>query len=199
MSICIFGGSFDPVHRGHKKLALYITEKFGIGKMLIIPAAMSPFKESTGASEEERLTMCRLAFSEECFFVSDIEICRGGKSYTVDTVKKVREMYPDEKIYLLIGSDQLLHFDKWYRFSDILEAVTLLCVSREEGVKKEELEKFADTRLRNYGECKIVDFEPFEISSTKIRKMISEGEDVSEFIDKEVYSYIREKGIYKNV
>ena len=118
--ICIFGGSFDPVHKGHKKLALFIAEMLRLEKMLIIPAGLSPFKSSTGADEAQRLEMCRLAFPEDIFGVSDIEIKRGGKSYTVDTVTAVRELYPEEKIYLLIGSDQLLSFDRWYRYRDIL-------------------------------------------------------------------------------
>lgn len=195
--ICIFGGSFDPVHKGHKKLALFVSEKLGLSKMLIIPAAMSPFKTNSGASEDDRLNMCRLAFSEDIFEVSDMEMARGGKSYTVDTVEAVREMYPDEELYLLIGSDQLLSFDKWYRFSDIMKNVTLCAVSRESGKKREELSAFADENLRRYGECVILDFEPFEVSSTQIRKLSASGENIEDLVDKEVFGYILSKGLYK--
>ena len=196
--ICIFGGSFDPVHKGHKKLALFIAEKLKLEKMLIIPAGLSPFKKSTGADEEQRLTMCRMAFPEEIFEISDIEIRRGGKSYTVDTVEAVKKLYPDEKIYLLIGSDQLLSFDRWYRYRDILSMVTLVSVSRERAVEEEALNAFADERLRPFGECLIFDFEAFEISSTLLREGLSSGADVSEYVDGKVAAYIKEEGLYKN-
>lgn len=196
--ICIFGGSFDPVHKGHKKLALFVAGKLSLKKMLIIPAGLSPFKKSTGADETQRLTMCRLAFPEDIFEISDIEIKRGGKSYTVDTVTAVKELYPGEKIYLLIGSDQLLSFDRWYRYRDILSMVTLVSVSRESGVETEKLNDFADEKLRPYGECIIFDFDAFEVSSTFLREKLSSGEDVSEYIDGNVSAYIQKEGLYKN-
>lgn len=196
--ICIFGGSFDPVHRGHKKLAVFVAERLKLRKMLIIPAAMSPFKKSSGATESQRLEMCRIAFPEDIFEVSDIEISRGGKSYTVDTVDEVRRLYPDERLYLLMGSDQLLSFDRWYRFKDILSQVTLVSVSREHTVETERLEGFADERLRPYGECIILDFSAFEISSTVLREGISEDRDMSEFIDEGVAAYIHREGLYKH-
>ena len=196
--ICIFGGSFDPVHKGHKKLASFVAERLKLNKMLIIPTAMSPFKKSSGATEEQRLEMCRKAFPEAIFEVSDIEISRGGKSYTIDTVESVKRLYPDEKLYLLIGSDQLLSFDRWYRFGDIMSAVTLVAVSREKAVENIELEKFADEKLRPYGECIILDFEAFEISSTLLREGLYEGKDMSDFIDEGVAAYIQREGLYKD-
>ncbi len=197
--ICIFGGSFDPVHKGHKKLADFIVERLSPEKMLIIPAFMSPFKNSSGATESDRLRMCELAFPESHFEISDIEISRGGKSYTVDTVSAVKKLYPDKKLYLIIGSDQLLSFNKWYRFADILSLVTLVSVSREEDVGFAALEEFSDNRLRVYGEVKIFDFSPLEISSTVLREKINSGEDTSQYISEAVRDYIDRKGLYKNV
>ena len=196
--ICIFGGSFDPVHKGHKKLALFIAEKLQPEKMLIIPAGLSPFKSSTGADNAGRLEMCRLAFPEDIFETSDIEIKRGGKSYTVDTVAEVKELYPDKKLYLLIGSDQLLSFDRWYRYRDILSMVTLVSVSRESSVETERLNEFTDERLRPYGECMIFDFEAFEVSSTFLRERLSSGENTELYIDPSVSAYIQKEGLYKD-
>ncbi len=195
--ICIFGGSFDPVHKGHKKLALFIAEKLKLRKMLIVPAGLSPFKKSTGADELQRLDMCRAAFSEDIFEISDIEIKRGGKSYTVDTVDAVKKLYPDEKIYLLIGSDQLLSFDRWYRYRDILSMVTLVSVSREKTIETAALNAFADEKLRPFGECIVFDFEAFEISSTLLREKLASGEDVTEYLHSEVVSYIQKEGLYE--
>ena len=196
--IGIFGGSFDPVHKGHKKLAQFMCEKLSLRKMLIIPAAVSPFKNSSGASAQARKDMCLLEFNDDIFIVSDMEIKRGGKSYTVETVKKIKELYPDEKLFLIIGSDQLLSFNKWYRFSDIMADATICAVSREGETEKSQLEIFADKNLREYGECLIFDFQPFEISSTEIRQKISDGINVNDFVSQEVSDYIQREGLYKN-
>ena len=196
--IGIFGGSFDPVHKGHKKLALFMCERLGLRKMLIIPAGLSPFKTSSGASSLQRFRMCELAFPEDIFSVSDIEIRREGKSYTIDTVKAVKELYPDEKIYLITGSDQLLSFNRWYKFDEILRNVTLAAVSREGTVGEEELSRFADMNLRKYGECLIFSFEPFEVSSTEIREKIRKDEDILPYLEEEVIQYISSEGLYKN-
>lgn len=198
MRVGIFGGSFDPVHSGHRKLAEFAVEALGLDRLLIIPAALSPFKESSGAGADDRLAMCKAAFPEECFLVSDLELCRGGKSYTVDTVNAVKELYPESELYLIIGSDQVLSFDRWYRFSDILSMVTLTGVSREGGVRKEELERFAEERLRRYGKCTILEFSPLEISSTELRKMLAAGTDPGELLPEGVKEYIKQKGLYKN-
>lgn len=194
--IGIFGGSFDPVHNGHKRLAVFMCERLSLRKMLIIPAAVSPFKSSSGADALQRMKMCSLQFPEEIFTVSDIEIKRGGKSYTVDTVNSIRELYPDERLYLIIGSDQLLSFDRWYRFSEIMEKAVICAVSREGSVPVEQLEAFADSRLRQYGEVLIFDFEPFEISSTEIRRIIKDGKGAEDYISAEVEDFIRREGLY---
>lgn len=195
--IGIFGGSFDPVHKGHKKLALFMCEKLFLRKMLIIPAAVSPFKTSSGADAVQRMHMCSLQFPEDFFTVSDIEIKRGGKSYTVDTLNSIKELYPDEKLYLIIGSDQLLSFNRWYKFEDIMKKAVLCAVAREGSVGKKQLENFADDNLRQYGEVLIFDFEPFEVSSTEIREMINDGKCAGEFISPEVNDYILREGLYK--
>ena len=111
----IFGGSFNPVHIGHICLAERMSEIMKLDRLFIIPAGVSPFKENNGGiSDSDRLNMCRIAFgNHDNFFVSDIEIKRAGKSYTVDTVRELKKMYPGDDMFLFVGSDMLLSFDKW--------------------------------------------------------------------------------------
>ena len=94
--IAIYGGSFDPPHKGHKLLAENLASVCGAEKVIIIPTALSPFKNSSSATAEDRLNMCKLFFKEDLFSISDIEIKRGGKSYTVDTVSELKKLYPED-------------------------------------------------------------------------------------------------------
>lgn len=195
MKIGMFGGSFDPAHNGHRKLALFMKEALSLDKLIIIPTSMSPFK-TTGSDSEDRYNICKLAFPEDFFEVSRIEIERGGKSYTYDTIAEIRKQIPDAELYYIIGSDHLLCFDQWYRYRDILSLVTLCAVSRESALDEEELSRYADEKLRPYGTVRIIDYEPFEISSTEIRRMVSAGGDVRAVLPEGVEEYIKARGLY---
>ena len=110
--IGIFGGSFNPPHLGHLRLAEAIIQKLSLDRMIIIPNKISPYKDSSEyASEADRLAMCRLNFSGSVFEVSTLEFDRRGKSYTYDTLCQIRELYPDAELYLTVGSDMLYYFE----------------------------------------------------------------------------------------
>lgn len=197
MKIGIFGGSFDPVHNGHVKLAFHMLSALELDKLLIVPAYRSPFKPEDASHVGDRVEMCRLAFDAPRMEVSTLETQRGGKSYTVDTVNELRKKYGDNEYFLIVGADQLLQFDRWYRFSDILSSVTLCAAARTGTDKRPEMELFADKVLRRYGRCLICDFEPLEISSTLIRETIASGGNASEYLPEAVYDYIKNRGLYK--
>ncbi len=196
--IAIYGGSFDPPHKGHKALAFNLAQKCGAEKVLIVPAAMSPFKDESGASAEERLNMCRQNFSEDLFLVSDVEIQRGGKSYTVDTVSAVKDMYPDSQLYLFMGDDMLLSFHRWYEYRKIMSMCTLVAACRTENLA--ELDAMRDYACNVLGDdgtgvivCSSV---PVEISSTEIRNQLRTGVE-SEMLLPEVNNYIKTRGLYR--
>lgn len=194
--IGIFGGSFDPVHLGHKRLADFAVNALKLDRLLIIPTACSPFKTRTFSPDEHRMNMCRLQFCEDKFEVSDIEIMRGGKSYTVDTVNAVKELYPDSTLFLIIGSDQLRQFHKWYCFDKIMEKAVICAVARAEKDDISAMEKYSDENLRQHGECKILEFTPLEISSTDIRQLIKNGENTDCVLSREVSQYAKREGLY---
>ena len=196
--IAIYGGSFDPPHKGHKLLAQNLAKACGIERVIIMPTAMSPFKDKSGASTTDRLEMCRLNFSEGLFLVSDVEIQRGGKSYTVDTVSAVKEMYPDSQLYLFMGDDMLLSFHRWYEYRKIMSMCTLVAACRTESLA--ELDSMRDYVRDVLGDdgtgvliCSSV---PVEISSTEIRNQLkTEGE--SEMLLPQINEYIKSRGLYR--
>lgn len=198
--IGLFGGTFNPPHLAHKRLSDEMKEKLSLEKVIIMPTFTPPHKEAKSlASSKERLEMCRRTFSDSFYKISDLEIKREGKSYTVDTLEALKEIYPDDEIFLIIGSDMLLSFHKWYRYEDILSLCTLCVISRDDGERDKILSDYAKDVLKKdaeKGEIIISRSAPVELSSTLIRERISKGEDVSVYLEKGTYEFIKEKGLY---
>lgn len=201
MRRAIFGGSFDPVHKGHVGLASELQKSLGLDEVIVMPTGISPFKKDMArrpASGADRLEMCRLAFADMPFAtVSDHEISQNGVSYTVDTVRHFHGLYPNDKLFLLVGGDMLTSFDRWKSWQEILSVCGLAAVSRErDGADTEDLEKKA-AELRKFGEVIFVKSKPLEISSTEIREKIIKNCDISCYVPQNVVKYILECGLYK--
>lgn len=200
MKIGIYGGTFSPVHSGHLLAALEFVRGMELDKLLVIPAAQPPHKEmQMPVSADDRLEMCRLAFGEmETVEISDVEISRGGKSYTVDTVTALREKYPRDELFLLVGTDMILTFDLWYRYEDILSMCDLVYVRREtdSDLNAKISEKISFLEKQTGKKIRHIKIAPVEISSSELRQMLLEGEDTGDLIPKKVMDFILEKGIY---
>ncbi|MCX4256670.1 MAG: nicotinate (nicotinamide) nucleotide adenylyltransferase [Oscillospiraceae bacterium] len=201
MRRAIFGGSFDPVHKGHVSLVSELKKALELDEIIVMPTGISPFKkdmERRPASGADRLEMCRLAFADMPFAtVSDYEVSRIGVSYTFDTVRHFRSLYPNDKLFWLVGGDMLKSFDRWKNWQEILSMCTLAAVSRQKcGSDRNELEKKA-AELRKYGEVLFAETKPLEISSTEIRKKIIKNSDISCYVPQNVVKYILECGLYK--
>lgn len=199
MKTAIFGGSFNPVHNGHINLVMEITKAVFLDKIIVMPANISPFKTDCTrdtADGKDRLEMCRLAFSKlENVIVSDYEIACTEISYTVNTLRHFKEIYPDDELYFIVGSDMLKTLHLWNRFEEIMSLCTIIAASRICG-DFDELEKTAD-ELRRFGEVILVKIKPYEISSTHIREKIINNEDISCYIPSAVVKYIENKKLYK--
>jgi nicotinate-nucleotide adenylyltransferase len=194
--IAIYGGSFDPPHKGHKLLAENLASVCGAEKVIIIPTALSPFKSSSSATAEDRLNMCKLFFKEDLFSISDIEIKRGGKSYTVDTLKQIKEENSDAELFLFMGDDMLLSFDKWYCHQEILQLATIVCACRTENLQElDNMKEFVKNILKAENRVIICESVPFEISSTEIRSSLKDS--VNKGLSEDVYNYIQAKGLYQ--
>lgn len=191
MKIGIFGGTFDPPHNGHLHLAKCVADELSLDKIIVIPTFVAPHKIKCNSSDAlTRLEMCRLAFDSDLYEVSDIEINRGGKSYTFDTLTSLRKIYPDDSIFLIMGSDMLEYFSKWYRYKDILELCTLCCVGRDN--KSLTLPDFFTDADRVY----LSSSEPLEMSSTFIRSAVKEEKNINDYLPKKVADYIKERKLY---
>lgn len=195
MRIGIYGGAFNPVHKGHVKLAEEVKAKAHLDKIIIMPSGVSPHKASGGlVGSEHRMKMCELAFQGEDYIISDLEIRREGKSYTVNTVRLLRKVYPEAELFLIMGSDMLLSFHKWYLYEEILSYVTICATTRQGDISIDELKKYSQEVLKK--DTLIIDFEPFECSSTKVRNALLSGEDVSSMVPDKVLEYVKENALY---
>lgn len=200
MNIAIYGGTFNPVHKGHLNCLKSVIESVQLDKIIVLPDRIPPHKSAQGlASGRDRLKMCSLAFEGlENVIVSDWELKRKGKSYSVITLRHFHEMYPDDKLFFIMGSDMLLSFEQWFQYDEILQLAALLCVSRENSDTNAKLQLHADRLMKECGgEIIIVQTKPLEISSTQIREMIKKSEDPSCYLDKNVVQYISEKNLYR--
>lgn len=193
MRIGIFGGTFNPPHNGHKKLAQEFAGRLSLDLLMIIPDYIPPHKSADNlAGEEDRLTMCRLCFDDEIMTVSDIEISRKGRSYTVCTLEQIKAEHPDDELFFLMGSDMLMSFHSWREPERILDYASIVAAARLDGetdALRAYVEEYFPHRKDRFF---IMDFDPVEISSTEIRN----GRRDKTVLPEKVIAYIEERGLY---
>lgn len=198
MKIGIMGGTFNPIHTGHLLLAEYAKEACGLDKILFIPTGNSYMKEQSEILEGDvRLKMVNLAIEGvDGFESSDIEIVRGGNTYTCDTLAELEVLYPGAKLYFLTGADSFLSLHKWRHPDKIMKLATLVVVTRD-GASQEVLKRQKAVLLENFGgEVEIVDFPTMDISSSEIRRRIREKKSIRFQVPESVRAYISEHHLY---
>ena len=200
MRIGIFGGSFDPIHLGHLILAEQCRAAAKLDQVLFVPCAQQPLKQTTSqATERQRSEMIGLAIAgHESFFLSRLELDRGGTSYTVETLEQIRVDHPDAELFLLIGDDSLESFAKWKSPERICELATLLIVNRP-GSGKVDYSALSPTidknRIAEIESHRIVS-PKIEISSTDLRRRIATGHTIRFLVPRAVEKYIETQQIY---
>ena len=198
MKIAVYGGSFNPPHKGHLHSARCAAEKLQPDLFLVIPGFQPPHKSLAASSPtpEQRLELCRLNFFDipnlEC---SEIEINRGGTSYTADTLRQLKELYPDAELFLLVGTDMFLGITDWYDAAYILNNVTLVPFCRAGGEIDAIREQTEKLRVQYGTAVDVLYTEPLEASSTDIRGALCErgGNDL---LTDAVYAYIIRNHLY---
>ncbi len=181
MKIAIFGGSFNPIHKGHILIAKDAIEMLNLDKLYFVPANKNPFKkESNYVSNEHRVNMINMVL-EDKMELSEFEIKRGGLSYTIDTVKYFRQKFPNDEIFLLIGSDNVNKLNKWKDIDEISELVKIVVFNRGNKYSKINIKKYNCLRLNNQ-------FHDF--SSTQYRA------GVLNMVEQKVQDYIGDNFLY---
>lgn len=188
--IGIFGGSFDPIHLGHLITAQRILEIRKLDKIFFIPAFISPHKiDYDYSAPEHRYNMIELAISSQSYFeVSDIEINKSIVSYTFNTVLEFSKMY--ESLELIIGFDNLIKFDQWYKPDEILELADLIVMKRSYNKEIKNPNKYFES-------AEFIDTPTLDISGTEIRKRISQNLPIDYYVPEAVKIYITENKLYK--
>ena len=196
--IGIYGGTFSPPHNGHIAAAKAFMEQMWLDFLYVIPAATPPHKEMEyPVSAKDRLAMCRLAFEGmEGIYVSDLEINRGGKSYTVDTLRELSG--EDRRLFLLCGTDMMLTLDQWRSPEEIFRLCYPVYIRRDNDRSLDQviIDKIAQYQ-RDYGKVvRRIVTDPIELSSGQVRKMMVEGADISSLIPSKVENYIKDNHLY---
>lgn len=195
--IAIFGGTFDPVHSEHVSLVSFAIEKLQLDKVIVMPTFSPPHKEDAVATFGQRFDMLKLAFDGlKKVEISDYEISNGGKSYTYITVEYFKNLYPNSRLFFLVGGDMLNDFFTWKNPRRILDCCDLVACGREDVFNNyESLErKFIATFNKSFIR---LDFNGKECSSTKIRVYSSLNLDINGLTDPKVVNYIKENHVYK--
>ena len=200
MKKAILGGSFNPIHKGHLKMAESAHDQFELDDIVVMPNKTTYYKENMEfVSDEHRMNMIRSAIQDIPYLsVSDMEIVRGGVTRTIDTIREFKALYPESELYFIIGGDSLEWVDRWVSAEELLSSVVFLTAVRG----KTDIKRSKDiiSRIKSEhpkSQIELLNMDDYPISSSEIREKIKIGENPSEMLPEKVYNYIVEHNLYK--
>ena len=221
--IGLFGGTFNPIHRGHLQVIQEVREAFGLDRILLIPAALPPHKEPRGVADaRDRMHMIELAVSGDptlvqSVTVSDVELKRAGPSYTIDTVRYFWQKMPEKtELYFILGLDAFLEIDTWKSYRDLFLLIPFIVMTRANAGHDDDsmlpaLGDYLQSKISNSyrfstsQSCYLDDEKqpvfifkvtPIDISSTKIREFVKKGSGIESMVPGKVEDFIKTKGLY---
>jgi nicotinate-nucleotide adenylyltransferase len=209
----ILGGTFNPIHYGHLRMAQELADGLGMDEVKFIPSANPPHKDSVTVSAEHRAAMVKLAIADNPkFSIDELESRRDGASYTIDTLISLREtLGKDTSFCLMMGSDAFVKLNTWHRWQELLDYAHIILVQRpNQGKPQEKLPDELQTLLRehyaedvselsktNAGLINMQVISAHDISSSQIRENLKHGVSVRYLLPKEVVGYIHRQQLYK--
>ncbi len=205
-AIGVLGGTFDPVHFGHLRPALEVMQQLNLEQMRLIPSSIPPHRQQPIASAKQRHQMLELAIKGlQGFVVDDRELHRSGPSYSVDTLRSLREQFPDNPLFFLVGSDAFQSIHSWSRWTELLTLAHLVVMQRPQqpGRLPDELDSWYHTHLANAadrsraaGKIWPLTVTQMAVSATQIRRCFAEQRSARFLMPEVVISLIEQLGLY---
>lgn len=196
MRLCVFQGTFNPIHKVHLEVAKFAKEYYNFERILFIPAYIPPHKSVDKNLALHRFNMVKLAISEyNGFDISDIEYKREGNSYTYNTILELRKAYniTDEKINFLIGTDAFIKIRTWYNTEKLKELVHFIVFKRTNEFNKDDFNE-----LRGFGyDFEFAPMNYIDVSSTRLRENLGNGISINDMELPKIREYIKEHGLYQ--
>lgn len=197
--IAILGGTFNPIHNGHLHLARQFASLLEAEQVLFIPTSVPPHKAAPDLAEaEDRVAMCRLACEGMPYEVSDLEICRGGPSYTSETLAALKRRYPGYELCFIVGEDMFLTLDRW-REPERIYALATICAAPRSACGLARLEQYAKKIAASGAKTILANIAFLPVSSTMVREAVRDGKDIRGLVPAGVATYIKKKGLYRAV
>lgn len=194
----ILGGTFDPIHIGHLRIAEAVYERIALEQIIFIPAFVPPHKVGQDyALAAHRYAMTELAVKPYPHFaVSDMELRRSGVSYTVDTLRELRQIYPDKELYFIIGADSVAQLHTWNSINEMLQLATFVAAGRPgyDGVMEEMVQHLGAAAAER---IMLLHTPEYDISSTEIRTRLHEGASLAGLVPRAVEQYINAHNLYQ--
>jgi len=213
--IGLLGGTFNPIHEGHIRAAEEVTSRFALSEVLFIPSYIPPHKHTTDiAAPEDRFAMVELAVSSKPRFVaSPLEIDAQERSYSIITLNRVKVLYPDARVFFILGIDAFMEIETWKSYRDVLDQCQFIVIGRPGFDLAKAREVLPSEYSQHIGECPgsrsvgerflsrfrifLVPIKALDISSTEIRRRVRQGLSIHGLVPGPVEDYIRKKKLYQ--
>jgi len=204
-AVALFGGTFNPIHNGHLLIAEEVRTKYNLDKVVFIPSFQPPHKETANlADPAQRLIMAHLGTVDNpCFEVSSVEMDRGGKSYTVDTLRHFKDQYGDGvQLYFIVGADMLMELTTWKNIDEILQMCRFIAVQRPGyDIAKILNYRFIASNSPNlsgemFDNILVEDVARLDVSSTLVRQRVKEWKSIKYLVPEPVEQYIHNQQLY---
>lgn len=200
MKIGLMGGTFDPIHIGHLFLAEEVANLYALDKIIFLPSGHGPHKDVNRVSDPHiRYEMVEKAIQDHpLFVVSDIETQRTGLSFTIDTIRHFKDLYPEDQLFFITGADAILTIETWREFESLLSACTFVAATRPSIRSKALIEAVKALNQKYHASIQLMDMPQLEISSSDIRKRVRMGRTVRYLVPEVVREMIRCRGLYED-